>query len=161
MKLCDVYPRKAILLDLKSRDAKGVVKELAAALRKAAPGSKPTAAALANAVLARESKSGSSGLGHGVAIPHAEIAGLKDVVGAFGRTSSPIDFSAIDGHPVDVFFMVCSPPSKREEYREVLGLLSRAIHGPNVLKFLRAAKQPKDVEEVLREADAPAAATHA
>lgn len=153
MKLSEAFTKKAVVLDLKGRTGKDVVKELVAALKKAHPSEKVAAATIVDAILDREQKSGSSGLGGGIAIPHAAIEGIKGVVGAFGRAPAPIDFSAIDGQPVNLFFLLASAPERKDDYRMLLAKLSAAIRAPNVAKFLRAARTVKDVDDVFREAE--------
>src|SRR5258706_539852 len=113
MKLHELISKKAVIASLKSSDKKGVIEELAAAMKKAYPAEKINVADLVGAILKRETHVGSTGLGQGVAIPHAHIDGLKNVIGGFGRAAHPIEFSAVDGQPVFLFFLIVSPPNKK------------------------------------------------
>lgn len=153
MKLLDFISRKAIVPSLKARDRKGVVQELVTVLKKANPSEKISVADIAEAVLERETKIGSTGIGGGVALPHARVEGLKNVVAAFGRAAKPIDFAALDREPVGLFFLIVSPPSRAEDYTKALAKLAKLVKAPNFCKFLRAAKTAKDLEEVFRDAE--------
>ncbi|MBI2899593.1 MAG: PTS sugar transporter subunit IIA [Planctomycetes bacterium] len=152
MRLTDFIPRKAILPSLKAANKKAVITELVTALRKAADGEKFAVVEVAEAVLDRE-KIGSTGLGAGVAVPHAKIESLKGVLGAFGRCAGGVDFNSVDGEPVSLVFLIVAPPQKNEEYLQALQKTMRAIKQPNVCKFLRAAKTAKEIEDLFRETE--------
>ncbi len=151
MKLLDFISKKAIIAVLKGTDRKAVIVELVTAMKKANATDKIKVDEVAGAVLERELKVGSTGLGWGVAIPHARVDAVKSVVGVFGRAPKAIDFAAVDGQPVDLFFLIVSPESKREQYSETLKKVAQAIKEPTFCKFLRAAKTTKDIEEVFRD----------
>ncbi len=153
MKLLDFIPRKGISASLKAADRKGVVNELAALLKKAHPTGKINVQDVATAVLERETKVGSTGLGGGVAIPHARVDAVQDVVGVFGRTVKPLDFSAVDGDPVSLFFLIVSPASMAKEYATALEKVAHAIKRPNFCKFLRAARTAREIEEIFKDAE--------
>jgi mannitol/fructose-specific phosphotransferase system IIA component (Ntr-type) len=155
VKLIDLIPRKAILLSLKSKDKRGAIQELVQAAKKAHDGEKFAVAEVVDAIVDREKK-GSTGIGGGVGIPHAKLDGVRDLIGAFGRSSAGIDFAAVDGAPVHLVFLILAPPAKNDAYLETLRKIMGAIKRPNVAKFLKAAKAGKDVEEVLREVEEPA-----
>ena len=89
----------------------------------------------------------------GVGIPHAKFDGIKDVVGAFGRVQPGLDWSAVDGEPVQLVFVILAPPSKGDAY---LQILMAALKKPNFVKFLKSVKTAKDIEEVFREVEEPA-----
>jgi len=151
MKLTDFIAKKAIVPELKSGDKKGIITELVTAMKKAHPTDRIAAPDLVEAILHRETKVGSTGLGGGVAIPHAHVDSLKGLVGAFGRSSRPVEFSAIDGQPVHLFFVIVSPQAKKAEYIDALKVTSNAIRTANFCKFLRAARSAKEIEEIFRE----------
>jgi mannitol/fructose-specific phosphotransferase system IIA component (Ntr-type) len=98
-------------------------------------------------------KLGSTGLGSGVAVPHARAQGIRTVMGAFGRHPKGIDFSAIDGEPVHLMFMIISPASQPEEYQRALKCVMEAIRQPNFTKFLRNASTAREIEDTFREAE--------
>ena len=151
MKLTDFIAKKAIVAELKASDKKGVITELVAAMKKAHPADRIPATELVDAILHRESKQGSTGLGGGVAIPHAHVDSMKNLVGAFGRSTRPIEFGAIDGQPVHLFFVIASPPARKAEYIDALKITSSAIRTANFCRFLKGARTSKEIEEIFRE----------
>lgn len=153
MKLTDFIAKKAIIAELKASDKKGVVAELVAAMKKAYPSDRIPGPELVDAILHRESKLGSTGLGGGVAIPHAHVDSLKNLVGAFGRSSRPVEFGAIDGLPVHLFFVIASPPARKTDYIEALKITSTAIRTANFCRFLKGARTTREIEEIFREVE--------
>ncbi len=152
MKFTDFIPRKAIVPGLKANNKKAVVLELVTALKKAMDGEKFAVTDVADAILERE-RVGSTGLGAGVAVPHAKLDTVKGVIGAFGRCPSGVDFNSVDGEPVSLVFLIVSPPQKNEEYLQALQKTMRAIKQPHWCKFLRAAKTAKEIEDICRESE--------
>lgn len=152
VRLTDFIARKAILPALKGTTKKAIVTELVTALRKAVDSEKFVIADVAEAVMERE-KVGSTGLGAGVALPHAKVDSVKGVLGAFGRCTKGVDFNSVDGEPVSLVFLIVSPPSRNEEYLAALQKTMRAIKQPNWCKFLRAAKTAKEIEDIFRESE--------
>ncbi len=90
------------------------------------------------ALNARE-KLGSTGFGGGAAIPHGKVEGLTHVVGAFARLSQPIDFGAVDGLPVDLVFLLLSPPDAGADHLKALASVSRAFRDRAITAKLRGA----------------------
>jgi PTS system nitrogen regulatory IIA component len=88
---------------------------------------------------ARE-KLGSTGFGAGAAIPHGKLEGLDKVVGHFARLSTPIDFGAVDGMPVDLVFLLLSPPDAGAEHLKALAMVSRVFRDRALLAKLRGAR---------------------
>jgi mannitol/fructose-specific phosphotransferase system IIA component (Ntr-type) len=155
VKLVDLIPKKAILHEIKAKDKKAAVQELVQAARKAHEGERFSVADIVDGIMARE-KIGSTGLGGGVGIPHAKLEGVKGVIGAFARVPDGVDFQAVDGEKVHILFLIVAPPSKNDEYLKALQKVMTAIKRPNFLKFLRASKSVKDIEEIFRETEEPA-----
>ncbi len=152
MKMSDLFGRKAFVLDLQAKDRKGALRELVEAAKSAYGLSRLPVADVVDAIVARE-KIGSTGLGRGVAIPHTKCETVKSVVGAFGRSSRGLDFSAVDGEPVYLLFLILASPAKEEEYMEARRCVAKAVLRPHFIKFARNAKNAKDVEELFAEAD--------
>jgi mannitol/fructose-specific phosphotransferase system IIA component (Ntr-type) len=150
VKLTEIIAKKAILLTLKSKDKKGAVTELVQQMRKAYEGEKFVVADIVDAVMQRE-KLGSTGVGGGVAVPHAKLEGVKGVLGAFGRCGVGLDFNAVDGESVHLVFVILSPPQKNETYLQALQKVMGAIKRPNFVKFLKGAKTVRDIEDIFRE----------
>ena len=152
MKLCDFISSKAIVPLLKATDKISAIEELVLALKKGSKGEKFSVADTVEAIVKRE-KMGSTGIGGGVGIPHAKLPGVKGVIGAFGRTSVPIEFNAVDGEPVRLIFVILAPEAQAESYLKALKKIMAALKQPNFLKFLRGAKTVKDIELNFREVE--------
>lgn len=96
---------------------------------------------------------GSTGFGGGVAIPHGKIPGLETVVGVFARLSSPIDFAAIDDMPVDLVFLLLSPPDAGVEHLKALARVSRRLRDRSFVAKLRGAGSPDALYALLANED--------
>ncbi len=92
--------------------------------------------------LVERERLGSTGFGGGVAIPHGKIDGLERVVGIFARLASPIDFAAIDDLPVDLVFLLLSPPDAGVEHLKALARVSRKLRDRTFVAKLRGAGSP-------------------
>ncbi len=147
--LANVFGNVA-MLDVKADDRHGILAEMvAAACKKARMGKKKQAAVLAK-VLARE-ELGSTGIGAGAAVPHAKVREAQKLLGAFARSARPIEYDAVDGEPVQLFFLLISPEESSGGYLEALSCLSRALRDRKFCNFLRTAKSKKDVIYALSE----------
>jgi PTS system nitrogen regulatory IIA component len=96
---------------------------------------------------------GSTGFGQGVAIPHAKIEGLPQIYGLFARLSEPVDYKAIDGRPVDLVFLLLSPPDAGAEHLKALASISRITRDAATLERLRGARSRDALAAVLMGAD--------
>lgn len=93
-----------------------------------------------NAALSERERLGSTGFGAGVAIPHGKIEGLPAVVGYFARLTSPVDFQAVDGLPVDLVFLLLSPPDAGADHLKALAGVSRLLRDRDMVAKLRGAR---------------------
>jgi PTS system nitrogen regulatory IIA component len=89
------------------------------------------------ALMERESL-GPTGVGHGVALPHARLGGLEHVVGVFVMLEKPIDFGSVDRQPVDIAFALFAPEDAGVEHLKALALVSRTLREPSLCSKLRA-----------------------
>ncbi len=105
-------------------------------------------AAAVEALQSRESL-GPTGVGHGVALPHARIAGLTGVVGAFLRVEKPLDFDSVDRQPVDLVFTLFAPLDSGVEHLKALALVSRTMRDGAVCAKLRANSDPATLHALL------------
>ena len=96
---------------------------------------------------------GSTGFGQGVAIPHGKIEGLNRIYAMFTRLAEPIDFKAIDGRPVDLVFLLLSPPDAGAEHLKALAAISRVTRDAATLERLRGARSRDALAAVLMGAD--------
>lgn len=101
-----------------------------------------------DALLDRESL-GPTGVGHGVALPHARIEGLDRVVGAFIRLESPMGFDAVDRQPVDLVFALFAPADSGVDHLKALALVSRTMRDADICAKLRANSDPATLHAIL------------
>ena len=101
---------------------------------------------------------GPTGVGHGVALPHARIDGLDNVVGAMVLIETPIDFSAVDRQPVDLAFALFAPVDAGVEHLKALALVSRTLRSQSLCTKLRANADPSTLFTLLTEAQSVQAA---
>lgn len=96
---------------------------------------------------------GSTGFGHGVAIPHGKVEGLKRIYCLFARLAEPLDYKAIDGRPVDLVFILLSPPDAGAEHLKALAAISRVTRHAATLEKMRGARSRDALAAVLMAAD--------
>ena len=85
---------------------------------------------------------GPTGVGHGVALPHARLHGLDRVVGLFLRLEKPLDFDAVDRQPVDLIFALLAPKNSGVDHLKALALVSRTLRDQDLRAKLRANEDP-------------------
>lgn len=105
------------------------------------------------ATLNEREKLGSTGFGQGVAIPHGKVEGLKQIYCLFVRLSEPVNYKAIDGEPVDLVFLLLSPPDAGAEHLKALAAISRVIRNAPTLEKMRGARSRDALAAVLMGAD--------
>ncbi|MGH1446585.1 MAG: PTS sugar transporter subunit IIA [Cognatishimia sp.] len=115
------------------------------------------AGGVVEALLERESL-GPTGVGKGVALPHARLEGLDAVHGAFILLEKPIDFNAVDRQPVDLAFALFAPHDAGVEHLKALAYVSRTLRNANICAKLRANADSSTLFAILTEADAVQAA---
>lgn len=109
-----------------------------------------SAPAAVEALMERESL-GPTGVGHGVALPHARMAGLESVVGAFLLLEKPVDFDSVDRQPVDIVFALFAPEDAGVEHLKALALVSRTLRETSLCTKLRANADPATLYTILTE----------
>ncbi len=115
------------------------------------------ASATVEALLDRESL-GPTGVGQGVALPHARLPNLDRVVGAFILLERPIDFGAVDRQPVDIAFTLFAPEDAGVEHLKALALVSRTLRESTLCSKLRANPDPSTLYAILTESQSVQAA---
>jgi len=143
-----VLKENNILLNIRAKNKESVLRELAELAHQDHP--KIDTDTLFRLLLERE-QIGSTGVGNGVAIPHARIENLASILLCFGRTHSGIAFEAIDNQPVHFIVMILSPAHKPDEYLKTLGTVSRFLKMPDVRKQLRLADNRKKIADIFEE----------
>ncbi|HXG78483.1 MAG TPA: PTS IIA-like nitrogen regulatory protein PtsN [Methyloceanibacter sp.] len=105
-------------------------------------------------VLLQRERLGSTGLGHGIAIPHGKMQGLRRIVGIFARLAEPLDFEAVDGEPVDIVFLLLAPEGAGADHLKALARISRLLREGSAVEKLRACKDAAALYAVLTENEA-------
>lgn len=101
---------------------------------------------------------GPTGVGHGVALPHARLEGLDSVVAVFVRLDKPLEFNSTDRQPVDLFFALLAPVEAGVEHLKALALVSRTLRDEDVRAKLRANESPATLHAILTEGPSSQAA---
>jgi PTS system nitrogen regulatory IIA component len=136
MEIGDLLDRHAIVSRVTAsskRQALSVASEVAARLYRLKAGD------VLDALLSREEE-GSTGLGAGIAVPHARIKGLERVRGVFLRLEAPVSFESVDDQPVDLMFVLLTPAEARTEHLRALAMVSRVLRRPDLREQLRQAR---------------------
>jgi PTS system fructose-specific IIA component/PTS system nitrogen regulatory IIA component len=152
MKLGEIIPDGCVLDDLKSAQKEDVIKEMVAALVAAGKVDEVSSKKVIKALMDRE-ELGSTGIGAGVAVPHAKHDSVSDLVGVLGRSKKGINFDALDGEPVHVLFLLLSSKSASGAHLEALAYISRLVRDEKWVRFLKEAKDVKELRDLINEAD--------
>ena len=147
--ISELLEPKCVKLGLEAKKKKQAVRELADLLGEAGVGPVGT---LAAQVLKRE-KLSSTGIGHGVAIPHTLSEDVDRTVMAFGRSSAGIPFEAADNKPAHLFFFIVGPASSGAFHLKVLSKLSRMVTESTFRDKLMQASSAEEIIEILREGE--------
>lgn len=146
--IADIVSPEGVILDLRSgRSKRQVLKELA---RQAAGLAGVDEQRLLDALLERE-RLGTTGIGHGIAIPHAKLDQLDRVVGVFARLDHPVDFESLDDQPSDLIFLLLAPNSADTASLKALARISRLLRDPATRERLRQEQDRQVVYRMLTE----------
>ena len=110
-----------------------------------------------DALLEREA-AGSTGVGHGVAVPHARLEGIERMRAVFVRLEQPVAFEAVDDQPVDLLFALFAPKGSSSEHLRALARVSRLLRQPEIREQLRQAKTAEAIHLLLVQEARPSAA---
>jgi PTS system nitrogen regulatory IIA component len=147
MDLSDLVTPDAILPALKANSKKQVLQAIA---ERAALMTGVQEKDILETLIKRE-KLGSTGVGGGIAIPHGKLAGLNRIFGLFARLPKPIDFEALDDHPVDLIFLLLAPENAGADHLKALARVARLFREPGVVGKLRASSDASALYAVLTE----------
>lgn len=146
MQLSDVLTADRVLLDLTVSSKKTLLEKMATLLAK--DGNSASEREIFESLCQRE-RLGSTGLGHGVAIPHGRVFGQNEMVGALIRLKKPIPFDAPDHAPVDVLFALAIPEECSDTHRQLLSDLAEHFKDPAHLASIRQAPHSESVLELM------------
>ena len=153
MLLTELLSIERIKIPLESQNKDDLLRELVDVA--AGPGA-PDRDDLLRAVREREAVL-STGIGHGVAIPHGKSSAVNDLRMAAGRSAGPVDFDALDGEPVSLFFLLVGPESAAGPHIKALSRISRLVRKDEVREKLVKARNAAEFLDALREAESLAA----
>jgi PTS system fructose-specific IIC component len=147
LKISEFLKPEAIMMQIKSKEKISAIKELVDNM--VANKFVDDGQAFLKALAKRENLE-STGIGNGIAIPHARTDAVKNLVLAFARSEQGVDFSAIDGKPSYLIFLIASPESKKSQYIMALAKLSRLLRKQTVRQLLKDADDPKDILKIIK-----------
>jgi len=150
MKIVDFLKTDEIFLDVAEGSKKEVLEKVASI---GAPKTGIESAVIFDALVERE-RLGTTGIGRGVAIPHARLAHLDDLFCTFLRVSPAVDFEAIDGNPVDLIFVLLVPEESGADHLKALARISKLLRNEEVCAKLREVKTSAEALKVIEKADA-------
>jgi len=133
MRLTDFLQTDTIEMHLKGTSKEDILRELANILVSA--GRIKNAAVIQTALLEREGL-GSTGVGHGVAIPHCRCPEVSQPQVAFGRSDGDVDFSSVDGDPARLFFLLVAPENGNNDHLHLLAKIARLMKDPAIRREL-------------------------
>jgi PTS system nitrogen regulatory IIA component len=150
MQITDMFKKEYIIEELKAHSKRAVLSELSEIFTRSHPGIQNEA--MVEVLLERE-KLGSTGIGDGIAIPHGKLKGLDSLVISFGRSREGIEFDAIDGKPVYLFFLLMAPESSTGQHLKALAKISRMLKDQEFRNSLLSAKNAEDLYRRIAEKD--------
>lgn len=148
MNLLDILSLECVRAPLRATDKKSVIDELVDLLAEAGKVESP--GPLKDAVWTRE-QTRTTGIGHGLAIPHGKSPAMKQLAMAIGKPPAPMDFEAIDGQPVQLVVLLASPPDRTSDHIQALARISRLMTMDEFRERIYAAASAEAIYDLLRE----------
>jgi PTS system nitrogen regulatory IIA component len=136
MELNNLLSPADVLLNVRATDKPQALEALAQQL---AGRTEIGANEIVQAILGRE-ELGSTGMGDGVAVPHARMQAVRRPIGAFARFAKPVEFGSVDEQPVDLAFMLLLPATSQGHQLNALAYVARRLRDPEIREGLRRAK---------------------
>ncbi len=147
MNLLELLTPECIRAPLHATDKREVINELVDLLVE--QGKVTDGESLKKAVWTRE-QTRTTGIGHGLAIPHGKCAGLNGMAMAIGKPAEPLDFQAIDDRPVRLVVLLASPPDRTSDHIQALARVSRLMTSESFREKVYAAETPQEIYELIR-----------
>ncbi|NQL65930.1 PTS transporter subunit EIIA [Streptococcus suis] len=151
MKIQDVLRKDVMLLDLQATSKEAVIDEMITSL--VDKGYVTDFDVFKKGILNREAQT-STGLGDGIAMPHAKNAAVKEATVLFAKSNKGVDYASLDGQPTDLFFMIAAPEGANDTHLAALAELSKYLMKAGFADRLRAATNPEEVIAVFDTAEA-------
>ena len=150
MRLSEILDEDNIIPELKAKDKKGVLEELAEPIITHEPSLDKSA--LVRVLLERE-RLGSTGIGDGVAIPHGKFGGIRQPVISFGRSRKGLDFESMDGQPAFLFFLLVAPENSASVHLKALAKIAKILKNGSFRKILMTASTRKELFQTIIQND--------
>ncbi|HGH0786920.1 TPA: fructose-specific PTS transporter subunit EIIC [Staphylococcus pseudintermedius] len=150
MRITELLTKETIAMDLSATTKDGVIDELAQQLNQA--GKLNQLDDYIAAIHKREQQS-STGIGEGIAIPHAKVEAVKTPAIAFGKSKAGVDYDSLDMQPAHLFFMIAAPATGAQTHLDALAKLSSVLMDENVRQALLEADSPEAVLAIINKAD--------
>ncbi|GEK91169.1 PTS fructose transporter subunit IIABC [Alkalibacterium kapii] len=150
MKINDVLKKELMIMDLKARTKESAIDEMVEQL--VDKGVVNDFDTFKDGIMAREAQT-STGLGDGIAMPHSKNEAVKEPAVLFAKSSNGVNFNALDGEPVEIFFMIAAPEGGNDLHLEVLASLSRRLVDADVVQALKTTQTPEDVQMIFNESE--------
>jgi PTS system nitrogen regulatory IIA component len=152
--LADLLQQDAIIPALKVNSKKQLLQDLAA---KASKLTGVPEREIFDVILQRE-RLGSTGVGHGIAIPHGKLSSVSSIRGVFARLDTPVDFEALDDEPVDLVFLLLAPEGAGADHLKALSRVARVLRDQDLVAKLRKTDSASAIYAFLNEEQATHAA---
>jgi nitrogen PTS system EIIA component len=152
MKLLDFVVPAAILPNLNVGTKEAAIRAMVESLKKSDTVQSSDSDSIVAAILKRE-ELGSTGIGNGVAVPHTKHPSVGSLIATVALAKNGVDFASLDGESVYILFLLVSPPDRPGDHLRALETISRHLRNQNFCNFLKQAKTPEEVVDLLREAD--------
>lgn len=150
MKLSELLSVDHIIPELRAKDKRGVLEELAEVIAHLDPSLDKTS--LVKVLIERE-RLGSTGIGDGVAIPHGKFHGINHPIISFGRSRHGLDFESMDGQPTYIFFLLIAPENAANVHLKALAKIARILKNSALRKILMEAPTRKEIYETIVQND--------
>ncbi|BCA85807.1 PTS fructose transporter subunit IIC [Enterococcus saigonensis] len=151
MNINDLLIKDAMIMDLKATDKKGAIDEMVQKMYDVGRISDITI--YKDGILAREAQT-STGLGDGIAMPHAKNKAVKEATVLFAKSNAGVDYEALDGQPTYLFFMIAAPEGANDTHLQALAALSRLLIDADFVAQLKSAKTPDEIQQLFANAEA-------
>jgi PTS system nitrogen regulatory IIA component len=150
MKITDILKKEYIIEDLVSSDKESTLDELSSFLKD--KGMIPNKETLQSALMQREAL-GSTGIGENVAIPHAKISAIDQIITVFGRSIKGIEFDSLDKKPVHFIYLVLAPMNSSGQHLKVLARISRLLKNKSLRESIIRATEANQIYAIIADED--------
>lgn len=150
MNIKDLLVKDVMIMDLQATDKKEAIDEM---VQKMYDGNRISdIETYKEGILAREAQT-STGLGDGIAMPHAKNSAVKEATVLFAKSNKGVDYEALDGQPTYLFFMIAAPEGANDTHLQALAALSRLLIDPDFVAKLKETKTPEEVQNLFQSAE--------